>query len=203
MLATLSRGFRRELGCIFQEGSRWKYAPRLCQLMDAIASERSARVAGLMLSISNDLVVYRNDSAILCVFDEYGMWRIFQQAALYRSTKRSLTPDWQIRYAALLFMRDWRLSVDAFDAFLLHVRVEGSRKLVLLHNSAPGVDPISSLACGGGRLDDRMLHLQCGAAVLAGDVVWLTTAAPQRRRPRHFFPSAAPETPHVPSDSSD
>jgi hypothetical protein len=171
--------------------------------MDAISSERGEEVADLIRCIGNDLVVYDRDTAILRVFDEHGVWSIFKEAALYSSAKKSMTRDWQIRYGALLFMRDWRSSVKAFDRFLVYVRAEGRRRLVILHNSAPGVAPASSFACGAGQLNDCMIHLQCGAAVIAGDVVWLTTSAPQRRLPHHFFPSAAPETPHVHSDRSD
>jgi hypothetical protein len=196
-LARLSGVIRNALAAVFG-GRRWEYARRLCALREAILSERGERVETLIIELGNDLAMRHADMPILAVFDEHGLWRLFHQAALYRSTRRSsLTFDWEIRYAALLFMRDWRHCVKAFGECLLHVRDEGSRKLAAVHRSTA----VTVLASG--HLGDCMRDLQCGVAVISGDVAWLTTETPERRRPCNFFPLAAPGTPRVRSDSED
>jgi hypothetical protein len=128
------------------------------------------------------------------------MSTMFRQAALYRGSKKSSTFDWEVRYRALLLMRERRHSVRAFDVFLMHVRAEGARMLMAHYNSAPAGHSGTYVAYRPESLDDSMKDLQCCAAVLAGDVVWLISAAPKHARPRNFYPSVAPETD---SDSSD
>jgi hypothetical protein len=194
-LATLSCSFSRELASIVGTGKRGKYARRLCRLSEAVFARRGRLAAALIMDLRYDLRVCHAGRSILRVFDEFGMVTLLTRAALYRSATRSRTPDWEVRFCALLFMRDWSCRVVAFDVFLNRMCAEGGRGLAPHHNSIHAATSRAFLVPGHVRLEDSMLHLQCAAAVVAGDVTWLATTAPVRRRPRNFFPATAPGTP--------
>jgi hypothetical protein len=111
----------------------WRYAVEradVCLLYHTITTTVASSGGGVVLQTTKRKMLRsfigsygRVAEAYYVVFDEHGLWRMFHRAVLYRRARRSsLTFGWGIRYAALLFMRDWRNRLCELIKYVKYVR---------------------------------------------------------------------------------